>query len=110
MVTAIRALAARGVGKRVIAREVGVSIDTVRRYVRQPVEPGRQVRIARRLTEAWRREARTLHDGVAGGNAVVVQRLLAERSVTISVRTLERAVADLRRARWRPNDEPSGSS
>ena len=34
MVTAIRTLAHRGVGKKTIARELGVSINTVRRYVR----------------------------------------------------------------------------
>src|SRR6185503_15412293 len=37
--------------------------------------------------------------GPAGGNAVVVQRLLAADGFTVSVRTLERAVADLRRDR-----------
>jgi hypothetical protein len=36
--------------------------------------------------------------GPAAGNAVVVQRLLAERGCVISVRTIERAVADIRRA------------
>jgi transposase len=40
-----------------------------------------------------------LYEGPAGGNAVVVQRLLAERGLTISVRTIERAVADIRRER-----------
>ena len=43
-------------------------------------------------------EARTLYEGPAAGNAVVVQRLLAERGLAISVRTFERAVADIRRA------------
>src|SRR6185503_8255248 len=37
--------------------------------------------------------------GPAGGNAVVVQRLLAGRGLTVSVRTIERAVSDLRRLR-----------
>jgi transposase len=100
MVTAIRALADRGVGKKTIAREVGVSINTVRRYVRQPAEAGHHVRpAARRLTDAWRDEARALYAGPAGGNAVVVQRLLGERGLAISTRTIERAVADIRRAR-----------
>ena len=35
--------------------------------------------------------------GAGAGNAVVVQRLLGERGLTISVRTLERAVVDIRR-------------
>jgi transposase len=100
VVTAIRTLAGRGVGKKTIAREVGVALNTVRRYLREPIEVGRQVRpAARRLTDARRQEARTLYDGPAGGNAVVVQRLLGERGLALSVRTVERAVADLRRER-----------
>ena len=99
LVTAIRTMAGRGVGKKTIAREVGVAVNTVRRYLRQPIIPGQQVRpAARRLTDDLRREARTLYEGPAEGNAVVVQRLLAERGCAIGVRTIERAVADLRRA------------
>ncbi|MFN2571858.1 MAG: IS21 family transposase [Gemmatimonadales bacterium] len=99
VVIAIRTLTDRGVGKKTIARELGVSINTVRRYVRQPIEAGRQIRpAARRLTAAWRDLARALYAGVAAGNAVVVQRLLAERGLAVSTRTLERAVADIRRA------------
>jgi transposase len=100
VVTAIRALADRGVGKKTIAREVGVALNTVRRYLRQPIAVGRQVRPAgRRLTDERREEARALYLGPAEGNAVVVQRLLAERGLSVSVRTLERAVADIRRER-----------
>ena len=99
VVTAIRTLAGRGVGKKAIAREVGVAVNTVRRYLRQPITAGQQVRpAARRLTDDRREEARTLYEGPAAGNAVVVQRLLAERGCAISVRTIERAVADIRRA------------
>jgi transposase len=98
VVTAIRTLAGRGVGKKAIARELGVSINTVRRYVRAPIGAGHQVRpAARRLTDAWRELARALYQGPAGGNAVVVQRLLEERGLTVSTRTIERAVADIRR-------------
>src|SRR5437762_1938790 len=99
MVTAIRTLASRGVGKKAIAREVGVAVNTVRRYLRQPITPRHQVRpAARRLPDDRRGEARTLYEGSAAGNAVVVQRLLAERGCAMSVRTIERAVADIRRA------------
>jgi transposase len=99
LVTAIRTLAGRGVGKKTIAREVGVAVNTVRRYLRQPIEAGVQTRpAARRLTDECRRVARELYGGSAGGNAVVVQRLLAERGVAVSVRTVERAVADIRQA------------
>ena len=85
VVTAIRALADRGVGKTTIARDVGVSINTVRRYVRRPVEAGHHVRpAARRLTDAWRDGAHALYAGPAGGNAVVGQRLLGELGLVIS--------------------------
>src|SRR3954470_1672678 len=99
VVTAIRTLAGRGVGKKAIAREVGVAVNTVRRYLRAPIAAGCQVRpAARRLTDDRRMEARTLYEGPAAGNAVVAQRLLAGRGCTMSVRTIERAVADIRRA------------
>jgi transposase len=100
LVAAIRELAGRGVGSKTIARTVGVARNTVKRYLRAPIEPGIQVRpAARRLTDDARHEARTLYEGAARGNAVVVQRLLGERGVHVSVRTVERAVADIRRAR-----------
>ena len=100
VVLAIRALADCGVGSKAIARAVGVARNTVRRYLRQSIETESQIRpAARRLTEERRLEARTLYEGPADGNAVVVQRLLAARGLTVSVRTIERAVADLRRAR-----------
>jgi transposase len=100
VVLAIRALADCGVGSKAIARAVGVARNTVRRYLRQSIDVEGQVRpAARRLTDDRRLEARTLYEGPAGGNAVVVQRLLAERGLTVSVRTIERAVADLRRER-----------
>ena len=100
LVATIRELAGRGVGSKTIARTVGVARNTVRRYLRQPVVPGAQVRpTARRLTDEGRREARALYEGPAGGNAVVVQRLLRDQGVEVSVRTIERAVTDIRRAR-----------
>jgi transposase len=99
LVATIRELAGRGVGSKTIARMVGVARNTVRRYLRQPLAPGLQVRLtARRLTDDARQEARTLYEGSADGNAVVVQRLLKERGTDVSVRTIERAVADIRRA------------
>ena len=99
IVTAIRTLAGRGVGKKAIAREVGVALNTVRRYLRQRIAAGVQQRpAARRLSEECRREARELYEGAAAGNAVVVQRLLAARDTRVSVRTIERAVADIRQA------------
>src|SRR5947209_20485138 len=85
LVTAIRTLAGRGVGKKAIARDVGVAVNTVRRYLRQPIMPGPQIRpAARRLTDDRREQARTLYEGPAAGNAVVVQRLLAARGCDTS--------------------------
>ncbi len=56
-VTAIRTLASRGIGKKAIAREVGVALNTVRRYLRHPITAGSQVRpAARRLTDGRRDE------------------------------------------------------
>jgi transposase len=99
IVAVIRELANRGLGSKRIARAVGVARNTVKRYLRTPVAPGVQVRpAARRLTEEARQAARGLYAGPAGGNAVVVQRLLRERDMAVSVRTVERAVADIRRA------------
>jgi transposase len=100
LVLAIRALADCGVGSKAIARALGVARNTVRRYLRQSSDVADQVRpTARRLTDDRRLEARTLYEGPAGGNAVVVQRLLAARGLAVSVRTIERAVADIRRER-----------
>ena len=98
IVSAIRDLAGRGVGK-TITKQLGVARNTVRRYRRAPVTAGMQVRpAARKLAEPGRQTARELYTGMAAGNAVVVQRLLAERGVVVTARTIERAVADLRRA------------
>jgi transposase len=100
LVATIRELASRGVGSKRIAQTVGVARNTVRRYLRQPVPAGVQRRpTARRLTEAARAEARVLYEGAAEGNAVVVHRLLRDRGVEVGVRTVERAVADIREAR-----------
>src|SRR5262245_1806339 len=99
IVTAIRELASRGVGSKTIAKQLGVARNTVRRYRRAPMVAGLQIRpAARKLSEADRETARALYTGAAAGNAVVVRRLLAERDVVVSERTLQRAVADLRRA------------
>ena len=100
VILAIRALADCGVGSKAIARALGVARNTVRRYLRQSSAETDQVRpAARRRTDDRRLEAWTLYEGPAGGNAVVVQRLLAARGLTVSDRTIERAVA-----RWRTCD------
>jgi transposase len=98
IVSAIRDLASRGVGSKAIAKQLGVARNTVRRYRREPVRAGVQVRpAARKLSDGARETARELYASVAAGNAVVVRRLLAERGVVVTERTVQRAVADLRR-------------
>jgi len=98
IVTAIRDLTDRGVGSKTIAKQLGIARNTVKRYRREPVIAGVQVRpMARKLSDVDRQVARELYAGAAAGNAVVVRRLLAERGVAASERTMQRAVADLRR-------------
>jgi transposase len=99
VVRQIRLLHGAGWGAKRIAAEVGVARNTVRRYLRSPLaevqlRPGRQV-----LGADARSQARELFAGAAGGNAVVVRTLLAERGLTASVRTVQRTVAEQRRER-----------
>jgi transposase len=97
VVRQIRVLHEAGWGAKRIASEVGVARNTVRRYLRSPhasvqVRPGR-----RALDEDGRAQARELLLGPAGGNAVVVQQMLAERGIEVGVRVVQRAVAEQRR-------------
>jgi transposase len=94
----MRDLVARGWGSKRIARELGLARNTVRRYLRGGGAAEVQVRpAARRLDEVARSEAVSIFETAAEGNAVVVARVLAERGIEASVRTVQRAVADRRR-------------
>jgi transposase len=94
----MRELAGRGWGAKRIARELGLSRNTVRRYLRGgPAAEVQERPSARRLDGAARLDAVELFEGVAEGNAVVVAEMLAERGIEASVRTVQRAVADRRR-------------
>ena len=64
VVTAIRTLADRGVGKKAIAREVGVAVNTVRRYLRQPIDAGAAGPTGRAAAD--RRSARRGADALRG--------------------------------------------
>jgi hypothetical protein len=76
IVTAIHELANRGWGTKVIARELAIARNTVRRYRRQPsVVAGHQLRPPRRLTGDVVAEATALYTGEAERNAVVVRRV-----------------------------------
>lgn len=99
VVRQMRELARRRWGAKRIAKELGVSRNTVRRYLRGGEAAEVQVRPkSRRLDEDGRAEARQLFVGLAGGNAVVVAGELARRGVEVSVRTVQRVVADERQA------------
>ena len=94
----MRDLVARGWGSKRIARELGLARNTVRRYLRGGAAAEAQERpAARRLDEEARSEAVSIFETAAEGNAVVVARVLAERGIEASVRTVQRAVADRRR-------------
>jgi hypothetical protein len=94
----MRDLVARGWGSKRIARELGLARNTVRRYLRGGAGAEVQGRHAsRRLDESARTEAVSIFETAAEGNAVVVARVLAERGVEASLRTVQRAVAERRR-------------
>ena len=102
---AIRTLIAMGKGVRAVARQFGVSRNTVRGYARGCRTPGVQERAKRRAFSASELGVlETLWRGPAGGNAVVVRELFVaahpERSV--SLRAVQRAVAGFRRAAVTP--------
>lgn len=87
-----------GWGAKRIAREVGCSKNTVKRYLAQgewmparpPVRPGQLAALTEWLTDRFRQHR---------GNADVVrQDLLRDHGITVSLRTVERAVAPLRQA------------
>jgi transposase len=87
-----------GWGAKRIAREVGCSKNTVKRYLAQgqwmparpPVRPGRLAALTEWLADRFRQHR---------GNADVVrQDLRREHGITVSLRTVERAVAPLRQA------------
>jgi transposase len=97
-VTAIRELTNRGWGAKAIAAELAIARNTVRRYQRGAAA-GVQVRpSARRLSMDDQAAAQRFFQNEAEGNAVVVQRLLADQGCAVSVRTVQRAVAPVRQA------------
>jgi len=97
-VSAMLRLKALGWGARSIAAELGCSRTTVRRWLREGGwrrAASRDRRSGLAGHEAWLAERFRRH----GGNADVVRReLAAEKGVTVSLRTVERAVAPLRQA------------
>ena len=96
-VQAMLKLASLGWGAKRISRELGCSRNTVRSYLRQggwqpyqsPQRPGRLAAHRDWLAERFRQHR--------GNCDVLRQELQREHSITVSLRTVERAVAHLRR-------------
>lgn len=94
IVKQIRALAALGWGKKRIAHELGVARNSVRRYLREGEAAETQTRPGAWTLDAEQQAlARSLLDGPAAGNGVVVKRLLVEQDVDVPLRTLQRVLA-----------------
>jgi len=87
-----------GWGTRRIARQLGVSRNTVKRYIEAGGWCGYQQPRRRKVLDdhaAWLKERFERHRGNAD---VVRQELVAEKAIVVSLRTIERAVAPYRRA------------
>jgi transposase len=96
VVDRIHELSGQGLGSKRIARQLGVSRNSVRRYL-AGAKVGFQERPAARCLDGdTLREVHDLYGTVAEGNAVVIQQELASRGIHIELRTLQRAVGPLR--------------
>jgi transposase len=98
VVDKLRELARQGLGAKRIARLLGVSRNSVRRYLAGATVGFQQRPGARRLDPTTQQEVQRLFQTVAQGNTVVVQQELAEQGISVDLRTLQRAVAPLRQA------------
>jgi transposase len=96
VVDRIRELSGQGLGSKRIARELGVSRNSVRRYLAGATVGFQERPAARRLDGATLRDVHDLFGTVAEGNAVVIQQELASRGIHVELRTLQRAVATQR--------------
>jgi transposase len=97
VVDRIRELSDQGLGSKRIARVLGISRNSVRRYLAGATVGFQERPAARRLDGAALREVHDLFGTVAEGNAVVIQQELAGRGIHVALRTLQRAVATRRR-------------
>lgn len=96
VVDRIHELSGQGLGSKRIARALGISRNSVRRYLAGATVGFQQRPAARRLDDDTLREVHDLYGTVAEGNAVVIQQELASRGIHVELRTLQRAVAPLR--------------
>jgi transposase len=98
VVDRIRELSGQGLGSKRIARQLGISRNSVRRYLAGATVGFQERPAARRLDAVALREVQNLFGTVAEGNTVVVQQELARQGVHVELRTLQRAVGSLRQA------------
>ena len=96
VVDRIRELSGQGLGSKRIARQLGISRNSVRRYLAGATVGFQERLAARRLDGPTLSEVHQLFGTVAEGNTVVIQQELATRGIHIDLRTLQRAVATLR--------------
>lgn len=99
VVDRIHELAGQGLGSKRIARQLGISRNSVRRYLAGAAVGFHERPAARRLDDATLTQVRQLFGSVAEGNAVVIQQELAKDAIHVELRTLQRAVAGLRQER-----------
>jgi transposase len=98
LVDLIRELAGQGLGSKRIARQLGISRNSVRRYLAGATVGFQQRPAARCLDATIQAEVQRLFETVAEGNTVVIQQELAAQGIDRELRTLQRAVAPLRQA------------
>ena len=96
VVDRVRELSGQGLGSKRIARQLGVSRNSVRRYLAGATVGFQERPAARRLDGPTLSEVDRLYRTLAEGNAVVIQQELASRGAHVDLRTLQRAVATLR--------------
>jgi transposase len=96
VVDRIHELFGQGLGSKRIARQLGISRNSVRRYLAGATVGFQQRPAARCLDNDTLREVLDLYGTVAEGNAVVIQQELARRGIHVELRTLQRAVLPLR--------------
>ena len=93
----IHELVAQGLGIKRIARHLSIARNTVRRYLTGARAGFQERPAARRLDKTTLQEVQRLFATTAQGNAVVIQQELATQGHHVELRTIQRAVADLRR-------------
>ena len=96
VVDRIHELSGQGLGSKRIARQLGISRNSVRRYLAGAMVGFQERPAARRLDGPTLSEVHRLYGTLAEGNTVVIQQELATRGIHIDLRTLQRAVATLR--------------